>query len=101
MVGLCPFVFSNNQDNYCRKILGNKIMVILGKLSYGVYLTHITVITFKIYSQNFSQGYFYGDIIPTTITVICLSYIYSFILHIICEAPIANVIYELFTKSKF
>jgi peptidoglycan/LPS O-acetylase OafA/YrhL len=37
---LIVFILKNSQDRFCRHILGNPVMVSIGKVSYGIYLYH-------------------------------------------------------------
>ena len=89
-------IFGNDKSYLYRVLFVNPIMLTLGTLSYGIYLSHLPLMQFIL---NIEKTYFNGksDMLIIFILVLSLSVLIAYITYILIEKP-ATKIENFFNK---
>ncbi|MDX6741593.1 acyltransferase [Actinocorallia sp. A-T 12471] len=61
---MVPLVVPGATTGYMKNVLGNPVLVFLGRISYGIYLWHFTVMYFR-----FESGSVFGEIVPVQMLI--------------------------------
>jgi peptidoglycan/LPS O-acetylase OafA/YrhL len=73
------------------RILGNKVMVILGNLTYGIYLIHLIIIHYELATTRTTIPIRYGDILVRSFKISLITIVLAFMVHILVEKSFAKL----------
>ncbi len=80
--------------------LGHPTMNVLGKLTYGTYMLHIPVVVWSILGSVQARVYTQFDTIIRTSGYVLLSYIVAFVVDILYESPVAQLLKLLLGQQR-
>lgn len=87
---MVPLVVPKATTGYMNAALGNPVLAFLGRISYGIYLWHFTVMYFR-----FESGSIFGEIVPVQMLLGKFGFWDLFIVVIVGTVAVSTVSYYL------